>query len=329
MRMNNFCETFKESWRNLPTIGGKMETNIYLNDSNIDYICFVEGPSDATFYKNITNTNISNKKLVFIRSFTKGDDDYQSGQKIGKEGVLDNYYSLLRDKKLKNWFDKYIFIVDYDYEGLIRDKGNGVVDETDKNRINTTPGYSFENIFLSDENIYKIFKWFNLSEKEAKKFILKLKQFIVEINEYNRLKSSTIVAYKESKIYNTPEKIGKSVEYKADEIFQFDFTGRYQYYYRKKLLNEQIMVMKKAINNSQIILNYYNNYTHKFINNRNFVRGHDLYNFMSCYLKQKYNINVLPGWKRNGVWVNNPNYLKIVKMLNIPIEFKNGNNELI
>ena len=336
--MNSFKIAFEDAWRNLPSVSGKMEANIYRNNKNIDYICFVEGPSDPVFYKNITNTNISNKNLAFVRCLTKRDKEYD-GEEIGKEGVLRNYYSLLSDKVLSRNFNKYIFIVYNDYEGLVSE--NGEIEECDCERINVTPCYAFENFFLTDENIKIIFSYFGLSNDDSNKFIKKLNSFVQEISEYNRLKSSTVIAYKYSSKYNTPTSIARSTfdifdnyngcyrKCEQNDIFNFEFTGKYPYYYRKSLYDKQIELMKNSVANNKTILFYYKFHTQKFVNNRDFVRGHDLYNFLSRYLLQLYDINIFPRIKNNGIWIDNPNYISIIKLLVINFNFKNGLNEFI
>ena len=66
--MNNFFNTFKNDWDINPTSTGIFMLNVYRNDKNIDYVCFVEGTSDIPFYKNFKNSPFKNKNIEFIRN---------------------------------------------------------------------------------------------------------------------------------------------------------------------------------------------------------------------------------------------------------------------
>ena len=86
--MSNNNDVFIKSTIELPCSAGIFEMNIYRNRNDIDYICFVEGPTDPLFYENIKNTVISKKKKEYIRMLTT--DETDSGNNVGKEGVIKN-----------------------------------------------------------------------------------------------------------------------------------------------------------------------------------------------------------------------------------------------
>ncbi len=311
-----------------PISSSIMETNIYKNDKNIDYICYVEGPTDTTFYGNLKNCPLSNKKIEFISMPTSQEGAFSD--EIGKEGVISRYFSIYRFPNYKKLLSKSIFIIDHDFEGLTSEKYDpGELDET---VFTITKPYAFENYFLTKSNLQKIFSYFNLSSNSYYKFEEYLNKLVYETSTYTRLKSSVTIACKKGKyktylpsskcIIPSGNFAGRVMEPK--NIFHFDFLGKYQYFYNRKFLNIQNEKMKNSIKNDKKILDYYNNISIKFKNKIEYTRGHDIFNMLETYLMQIHNINI-----SQSKFAKNSRYKEIVRILDVDIDFVNGHGERI
>lgn len=322
---SNFKNEFINHMQDVPNSSRIIKYNEYRTDKTIDYICYVEGPTDPDFYQNIKNTSLSSKKIKFIRSLTTREGASKSD--IGKEGVIKNYYNISSTNELR----KSIFIIDHDYEGLISEFYPK--DDLNSNVFTITEGYAFENYFCTEENLLKIFNYFNLPKSEYDKFINLIYKFVEEISYYTRLKSCTTIACKNCK-YHTRlpstsifflygPKTGQKIE--SNDIFNFDFNGKHNYYFYKVLMEKQNRKIENAIKNNKLIMEYFYNESIKFENNIRYVRGHDLYNFLEKYLYQKFNININPSIKER----RHSKYLDIVRILNIDISLVNGLGEKI
>lgn len=312
---NEYLENFNLDWDINPNSTGIIELNILKEDKDLEYVCFVEGTSDITFYKNYSNSPLKNKNVEFIRMKTTKETD--QGDEIGKDGIIKNYLNITNNITLKKYLSKCIFLVDNDYEGLV--SSNYELMEFEKDFFSITKTYSFENYFFKKENLKKIFGYFNLSEADLKKFNCLIEQFIKDVDEYNRLKSSILIACKKGR-YNT--KLPKSTYYTPDEIFHFDFKGKYNYYFNIFKMNEQKKAMRSAINYSSLIKEYYMKESVKFSGTTDFIRGHDLYKLITVYFNQIFNKNIYPKSE-------NEDYINVIKLLSIDIDIKNGNGNMI
>ena len=321
--MNKFEENFRSNLLSFPESELKFQLN-ELMGKDIDYICFVEGPTDPDFYSQINNTSLSNKKIRFIRSLTT--DESGEADEIGKEGVLKKYYKMFEYPNYKEILNKCIFIVDHDYEGLVSEKYDS--DYINKEAFSVTPYYSFENFFLTDINIKKIFEHFNIDENSYNDFMDYLTTFIFENSEYSRLKSSVTIACKKGK-YNT--KLPSSVvkvpygkfagnEMTPYHIFNFIFDNPKYHFFNKKFMDIKNDKMKESVYSNYLIKSYYLNETNKFINNRDYIRGHDIYKLLEQYLYQKHKINI----KQLDYNNKTSRYNEIVKILTVDMEFFNG-----
>lgn len=323
--MSNNNDVFIKSTIELPCSAGIFEMNIYRNRNDIDYICFVEGPTDPLFYENIKNTVISKKKKEYIRMLTT--DETDSGNNVGKEGVIKNYFNISR--KFKDLLYKCIFIIDHDYEGLVSQYYEK--EDLNENVFSITPYYAFENFFLTDENLYKIFKHFEI-ENYYKDFIKFLNQFVDETSNYSRLKSSITIACKKGKYHTYLPSSQTIIPYgklkgqimTPYNIFHFNFNNYYPHFYNKNFMELKNEDMWKAIKDSELIRSYYNNETQKFINNRNLVRGHDIYKLLEEYLKQRCGINI-----SQKQLDKKSRYKEITELLNIQMQFVNGLGEIL
>lgn len=325
MNYNNFKDSFLNNRTYPPTSSVIIDTNIIRNYEDLDYICYVEGPTDEDFYGNIKNLSISNKKIKFITGLTKNDEIKE--YRVGKESVIKKYYEINSYVNFKYLLKKSIFIIDSDNYGLLSE----YYDEKYLNKkvFNITNGYAFENYFFSKRNIRKIFEYFKLTETDLNEFVICLNRFIKEVSYYNRLKCSTTIACKKCK-YHTylpstrveflyGKKAGKKIT--AEDIFDFDFTGKYNYYFRKNLMERQNKKIKEVIGKNDLIMDYFNNVSIKFENNANYIRGHDIYNFLQKYLYQKFNINISPRITENS------KYFEVLKIIDVDINFVNGLGE--
>ena len=321
--MNKFEEEFKKSLVYVPDSSCLFDINIYRNIKDLDYICFVEGPTDPNFYNNILGTPISGKNLRYVRSLTTDEGGF--GDEIGKDGVIKNYFLVNQNKDLKKVLPKSIFIVDHDYEGLFSEYYGR--NEINEKHFSITPYYAFENFFLTDENVAKIFKYFNLSNKELLKFKKILSQFVEETSNYTRLKSSVTIACKKCEYQTVLPSSRIEVPYGKYEgktmtpyhIFHFIFNNEKYHFYNKNFMELQSEAMLKSVKSSKMILDYYNNKTLKFINNRDFIRGHDVYRLLEQYLLQNFNINISP-----SKYARNSRYNDIIKLLNVKMKFVTG-----
>lgn len=157
MNYNNFKDSFLNNRTYPPISSVIIDTNIIRNYEDLDYICYVEGPTDEDFYGNIQNLSISNKKIKFITGLTKNDEIKE--YRVGKESVIKKYYEINSYVNFKYLLKKSIFIIDSDNYGLLSE----YYDEKYLNKkvFNITNGYAFENYFFSKRNIRKIFEYFN------------------------------------------------------------------------------------------------------------------------------------------------------------------------
>lgn len=307
---NSFKNQFLESIYTKPKAYGLIEFN-NSKSMNYEYYIFTEGTTDEVFYSNL-NHSLFTKKIKFIPMQDK--EHAIDKTDIAKTGVMRTFNEI--KNKLGNDLKKCIFIVDHDYEGVF--SSNIEVESDLKKNFTVTKGYSFENVFLEDNNIDLIFNYFGLPDVNL--FKNKLNVFVKEISEYNRLKASIVITYMKGSDYSPA--INYKSKYKSDEIFKFDFAGMYKYYFRKDIYDIEVCNQQDAVFNNENSKRYYYDVSSKFINNINYIRGHDLYRFLQFYLWQIHNIDLRPK-------SNNIHYKNIIKVLNVDMDFKNGNGVLI
>ena len=120
---------------------------------------------------------------------------------------MNTYNDIRTRNNLLHYLDRCIFLIDHDYEGALSSKV--VVPETLRDNLTITKLYSFENYFLIEENIDKIFKLFGLDDVNV--FKQKLNNFVEEIREYNRLKSAINISYMKGVNYRPPVNYRKNM----------------------------------------------------------------------------------------------------------------------
>ena len=314
MNRDKFREIFDEGYLMPPYSSYGLFMFNQCRNNGYKYYCFTEGSTDDVFYKNVIGLEFLKNDTYFIpmQNIQEAPSEFD----IGKSGVMNTYNDIRTRNNLLHYLNRCIFLIDHDYEGALSSKV--VVPETLRDNLTITKLYSFENYFLIEENIDKIFKLFGLDDVNV--FKQKLNNFVEEISEYNRLKSAINISYMKGVNYRPPVNYRK--KYDSNEIFIFDFNNVYDYYFRKELFDRELNNMRTAVNNFEKAKEYFENDSLKFRNNINFVRGHDLYRFLQYYLWQRHNIDIRPR-------KNNINYIRMINECNIDIDIKNGLGKLM
>ena len=298
----------------------KNESQILLrlnNDkNNYDIFCIVEGPSDQHFYKNISKYKDRLSKADYIWTTNVNDEN-----SIGKEAVIRSYFDVRKEPELVNLLTKTLFIIDHDYYGLHSEKYDDLTMESVKKNFTMTNVYSFENYFLLQNNIEIIFKTIGLSSDDCKRFINKLKTFIDEIREFNSLKSTTVYV---CKVDSVKVNIGRTKLYRFEDIFAYNFMENP--FYNRNLLIKQTGYMHSVVSSNPISFKVYLGEKKKYYSGINygisFTRGHDVYNFLISYLKQIHSVEL-------DYRSNYELYKKVVSSLDVDIEFKFGNEDIL
>ena len=278
-----------------------------LINRNYRLFCIVEGKTDIAFYSNLKDIDLNSDTFYIYSKQNKND--------AGKDAVISSYNKIKNNKNFNRYMNKYVFIVDHDYAGLMSSKYD--IEEETNNKFSITKPYSFENYFLTPENIKKIFYFLNISN-DYQNFINLYNQFGEEIKDFTRLKSSTIiVGQKQSEYYDKNCKI-YSKKYSYEEIFDFKFEQN-ELKYNRELLDEEIAELRNYIDETPSVKKIYDNYSYNLVKNNDFIRGHNAFAFLRSYLYQIHNIKLNVG--------NNDKYKNIVNRLDVDIEFRNGLGE--
>ena len=277
-------------------------------------ICIVEGITDIVFYSNINREEFKGTKFISAGKIISRDDV------AGKQYVLNAYVLLKNDKNLTKTMNKYIFIVDKDYDGV---EYYRPANETqyynfkseNMRNITLTSGYAFENYFLEENNLIKIFKYFNM-EEERSKFNDVYINFLSEVQEFFSWFATVVFAIRKGYHIHLDKNI------KCEDIFMFDFSN--ECIYNKALLEEATEIRKKAVfdckNNSEL-KQQQKIFLQKIVNN-NYIQGHTIYNLLNSFMKYYYKINL-------DQYYNNENYINILKLIDIDIIIKLGNGKVI
>lgn len=307
--MNNTIEAIKDGiLKSKPRSSNTIKFNqklAYLKPD--EYCCFVEGSTDPNFYSNISNYS-------FIKHIKFDNYLYINGKMneiSGKMSVINSYLDI------KELFDKYmskcVFIVDHDYYGY------SDLNLPKNNHISMTEPYSFENYFLIESNIKKIFDYYNINQYYDN-FIKMFNEFLQESDLYNCYKFST-TRYFDLK----GAKFNYKKLYSPEEIFYFKFSNS-GFSFNKEKMDKEIHNIKNAIerwnqNPGNNIMGVKNdiNYTYKKYSKKqeNFV-GHTVYDFLDQYLRQVHNINI------------NNDYDMIVPLLDVKmLKIQDGTGKLL
>ena len=157
--MNEVAARFKRALKDdMPISKMLFDMSIYKTDPKYLYYCIIEGKSDVLFYDNINVEPFCEKKTAFIfKDYVKNDPI------VGKSAVVSAYIGFCR--MFKKDIKRCIFIVDHDYDGL-ECKIYGLP-EAANTYINVLPVYSFENYFLSADNMRVVFRQANVNSQIA------------------------------------------------------------------------------------------------------------------------------------------------------------------
>ncbi|MDO4996111.1 MAG: DUF4435 domain-containing protein [Bacilli bacterium] len=288
--MSNFYDQFNNARNNQPNSKMLMEFNQKRNYIDTDNnVCFVEGPDDKRFYRFIKG----NDKLHSIHKSDYIYSNKNSNESHGKRGVLLMYNYLYN--KFSSYLDKCIFIVDHDYNGLV---GYGVSNEKG---ITVTKNYAFENYFLEDSNIDKIFNYFNISN-DIDNFKKILKKYIIDVGDFVRVKSTL----------TNNKQVHVSSIFSNNEIFTFNFNN--SNIFNTNYMEKEITNMFDAIKKNSKAYDFYLVKAKDYMHSYRWIRGHDIYNFLYEYLKQIHNKDIN----------NDDTYREIVKLLDVNINVRDG-----
>lgn len=292
---NEFLDEFTSSRKNQPNSKMLIEFNQrrnYLDEGT--YVGFVEGPDDRNFYSSIKSNdnlrNINHDNYIYSNNDSK--------ENRGKKGVIVMYNYI--NNRFPYYLDKCVFIVDHDYNGLDN------YDVSNKDAITVTKAYAFENYFLMGDNVRKIFHYLKIDD-DYEHFMNKLKYFLYDVSEFVKLKS-TITNNKFLHVNSL---------YSNNQIFTFDFSEKdyFKFDYMEKENENMLNVIKRNKGGYK----YYKNKTDIFTNKVDWVRGHDIFNFLSAYLKYFHDKDIS----------NEKVYNSIVKLLDVDIEVKDGEGTVL
>lgn len=282
-------------------------------NNGYDYrkFCIVEGSTDEPFYSNISNIDLRNK-IKYLYNDKRAYDAHEE-MEVGKDAVISSY-NMIR-KNHTQYLDKCIFIIDRDYDGA--KSMHYCYDIEREKRMSITPGYSFENMFLEEENVKIIFSYLKRSNKELKEFERKYKQFLEETKEYFRLKATIIEVKKKGTVCYQYNKSWYKKKLDYSEIFTFNFDS-FHYaddYFNRCGMEEEIKSMRQFVErpeNKNAFL-FYNKYSEEIVANRDMLRGHDALNFLSAYLRDIF-----------GIVLTQSLLNSLTRKINIRMTFVNG-----
>ena len=184
--------------------------SMYINDPNFDNYCVVEGRTDEHFYKHLPVSPFADSKTAFIYK------DYEPKSSVaGKSAVIYAFKRFL--VKFPSNMKNTMFIVDHDYDGLDYKK-YGIADKYRK-LIVVLPVYSFENYFLSRENIMITLSTLGYSQDIAKSIHSRLMDIKEETLEYHICKYIIINKANDPK-YRNLSRI--NYKYNEDHMFSID-----------------------------------------------------------------------------------------------------------
>lgn len=236
-------------------------------------IIFVEGGTDCTFYRN-TNIEVlcaESSYYIFVRKNTV-DEKYELK---GKKAVIDAYRRISSDDSLKKDLYRCIFIVDQDWEKEI---------SSEISTITKTYGHSMENYFLERENLNIILDTCNIPREEQEKFKEEYNQFCKETSSFWAMKGTIVYAKEQGEFFSYKKK--KTF----DEIFNFYYEDCVKY--DVTAMNEEKSLMWISIDNNSKLKAYYLELKKKIDAETRFVRGHEAFNYLQCYLRERHGIEL-------------------------------------
>ena len=306
--MANFAARFEQERLVETEFGPVVRFNIERTRYRYDEFVFVEGPTDKNFYMNTNVETESEKKIskyacYLFRKFNEGAtyDRY-----TGKKAVLYCLKCISDNPKFNKDFKKCYFIIDRDYEESI-DSALTPTSENAYKRLYRTQGHSLENYLYVKENFEKVFRYvcFGMNKDE---FSNKFNDFANEMSTFYA--ANSIITGQ----CNGSDQEVKSYKhkYKQNEILQFDFSKENFWLGRAKA-REEIERMLEHLSRFAFARHFYEEKEKEIKKNHIFVRGHDAFEFIYQYVKQKAN-------KEFNIFDRNSDYLDLLGDLTVTIE---------
>lgn len=233
---------------------------------------FVEGSSDEAFYKHTSISILTDGSVYIPADYTADKDD-----DVGKKVVYSAYESIRNNDELRCELDKCLFIIDRDYEYY-----------KDNQPFTITEGHSMECYFLEQENVKIVFSYFNLPEEAAEKFWEMYVDFASKCYEFFALKGTWTYVYSKRK-RTDPYIDGYKHKNEDRDIFWFKFYED-TYSFREDKLEEEIKLMRDSLNANERFIPYYQKLFDDIKDNPKMIRGHNAYDFLKQYLRQKHGI---------------------------------------
>lgn len=264
----DFKSLFQTEIDNPPPVGLIMKYNTLRVNKQLKKMIFVEGSSDSRFYSKTNIEELSDSVYYIYQSYKDGNG--------GKEAVYYAYNKIKTNEDLHNDINRCVFIVDRDWELSIKSKNN-LISSKDRDRFTLTQGHSMECYFLEDENISVVFKELDI-EEHIGTFKDYLRDFKDKTHHYWALKGALQYASNH----------GIHVHYRKrhsfEEVFRFDFS-RNEYFDISKM-NEEIDNMENALKDEENLMNYCHKWDEKIDKEPRFIRGHDYFNLLYCFINQ-------------------------------------------
>jgi len=281
--------------------------NFLLKKDECANCCIVEGPSDVDFYSKTQHEQLR----CFRYAFIKRDKESTEPVVLGKEAVIKASQRLpglfLKSLKGRQSFNL-AFIVDRDFFGLAG--YTDVFSEEERRRITVLPSpyYSHESYFFSKENLKKIFKTLNLTDKDAEDLFYRLYERIEPfLREYFALKSTITYAHSFG---------GRHKDLYDDErhIFVFTFDKETKSVnFIKGFFDEDVKRMHEYISKDPVLLEKYRE-MESSLDSPEMYKGHIMFNFLEQFLKTFYDIDFL---------TDERNYrLDVLSVLKVDLELK-------
>ena len=306
--MANFAARFEQERLVETEFGPVVRFNVERTRYRYDEFVFVEGPTDKNFYMNTTvetedKTKISKYACYLFRKFNEGAiyDRY-----TGKKSVLYCFKYIADNPKFSKDFKKCYFIMDKDYEESIDSEFEPKRKDANK-RLFRTIGHSLENYLYAGDNLEKVFRYvcFGMSKEE---FADKFNDFATEMTPFYAANAiitgqcngsdQSVVSYKH--------------KYKQDEILQFDFSKE-DFWLGRTKAREEIDRMLQHLSRFAFARRFYEKKEEQIQKKHVLIRGHDAFEFIYQYVKQKAN-------KEFNIFDRNNDYLDLLGQLTVKIE---------
>ncbi len=270
-----FRNAFESAISTPPDIGSIIKYNAVRN-SGYEHIIFVEGNGDKLFYSHsMVNQFTDNAYYIFASA---------TDQLKGKDSVMKSFDEIYNNSTLSSDLDKCIFLVDRDWDNRI-DGNHFRLQSRYVDYFTVTYGHSMENYFLEEENLRALFEIFgNVSDLDS--FVNEYYIFAKETSKYWGLKSAKIYADK----HGIPARYSQI--YAWDDIFDFTYSDGH-IDYRRDYFETEMSNLENTLKNNAALLEYAEKKTILIANNPRMVRGHQAFDYLSCYFNGRYGVELV------------------------------------